>query len=120
VTEGEVSASPDERGGMGKRGRQAMRNLFSQYNKGKLVEQIATTFLCVSALFFLVIFGAISLNQFFMGKANYISQITESEAKFVERELIRRAADDCTLTRAEYGWRCEEIKTGKIFKVADK
>ena len=94
-----------------------MRELFTQYTKIKIGEQIATTFLCVSALFFIVIFGAVSINQFFYGKAQYISRLEQSETEYVERELSRRAADDCVLTPTSYGWRCEEVKTGKVFKV---
>lgn len=85
--------------------------------KQKRVEQIATTFLCVSALFFLVIFGSITLQQFLPNKS---AQVTADKTEYVERELLRRSVGDCALERTEYGWKCTEIGTGKIFKVVVK
>jgi hypothetical protein len=35
----------------------------------------------------------------------------------VQAELTRRAADDCVLTRTDYGNQCVEIKSGRVFKV---
>ena len=88
------------------------------YHKQSIIERIATPFLCVSALFFIVVFGSISLTTFFHKPIPM--QISENTVDYIEQELTRRAADDCILTPTSYGWRCEEIGTGKIFKVVAK
>jgi hypothetical protein len=94
-----------------------MKTIFSRHTKRKAGEQFATGFLLVSALFFMVIFGAITLQQFLPNKS---AQVTADETEYVERELLRRSVGDCTLERTEYGWKCTEIGTGKIFKVVVK
>lgn len=44
-------------------------------------------------------------------------RMTKGESNYIMKELDRRCADDCALTRTWYGFKCREFKTGKIFKV---
>jgi hypothetical protein len=44
-------------------------------------------------------------------------RLTADEQVYLTKELKRRCADDCVLTRTFYGFRCEELKTGKVFKI---
>ncbi|MDD3095809.1 MAG: hypothetical protein PHD63_06160 [Candidatus Marinimicrobia bacterium] len=51
-------------------------------------------------------------------KANHrTQQITDAEVDFLNQELNRRYADDCTIERTWYGFKCVEFKTGKIYKI---
>ena len=43
--------------------------------------------------------------------------MTEQEISHVMKNLERRSAADCVLTRTDYGFVCKEMATGKIFKV---
>jgi len=43
--------------------------------------------------------------------------MTEQEINHVMRNLEKRSASDCVLTRIEGGFVCKEMATGKIFKV---
>ena len=93
--------------------------LFAPYRRGNILEQIATSILCVTALFFIVVFGAVSLSSFLHNPAPI--RISQSSALYIEKELTRRCADDCILTpMSSGGWKCKEIKSGKVFKVAAK
>jgi hypothetical protein len=42
--------------------------------------------------------------------------ISKREANFINAELNKRNAGDCTVTREWYGFRCVE-KSGKVFRV---
>lgn len=44
-------------------------------------------------------------------------RLTADEQHYITKELKRKGARDCVLTPAEYGWRCEDMRTGKIYKV---
>ena len=72
---------------------------------------IITLIICVVALF----------NAFYDGrtlKAKRLADtITVQEADFLNQELNRRYADDCTIERTWYGFKCVEFKTGKIYKI---
>jgi hypothetical protein len=56
---------------------------------------------------------------YFMDRQDFDTalDITADEQAYVFKELKRRAAGDCVLTQTDYGWRCEEMATGKVFKV---
>jgi len=43
--------------------------------------------------------------------------MTEQEVSHVMRNLERRSAADCVLTRTDEGFQCKEMATGKVFKV---
>lgn len=43
--------------------------------------------------------------------------MTEQEISHVMKNLERRSAADCVLTRTETGFQCKEMATGKIYKV---
>lgn len=46
--------------------------------------------------------------------------MTEQEISHVMKNLERRSAADCVLTRTETGFQCQEMATGKVFKVKGK
>lgn len=78
------------------------------------MNKFATGLLFVAALFFMVIFGAITLTQFLPNNA---AQIKTDETEYVERELLRRSVGDCILEPTDYGWSCTEIGSEKVFKI---
>jgi len=93
-----------------------MSKLFAPYHRNNLLEQIVTTILCATILFFVIIFGVVSLDSFLHNPAPI--RISQSSALYIEKELTRRCADDCILTpMSSGGWKCKEIKSGKVFKV---
>lgn len=68
---------------------------------------------------FLIIFVAGLLAFMFRNAASVdraADSITSAEIEVIQADLIRRGAEDCVLTRTDYGWRCEQ-HDGKIFKV---
>jgi len=49
--------------------------------------------------------------------ARQANSITQAEVDYLNKELNRRYADDCTIERTWYGFKCVEFKTGKIYKI---
>jgi hypothetical protein len=47
-------------------------------------------------------------------------QMTDQEVTHVMRNLEKRSAADCVLTRTETGFQCKEMATGRVFKVTVK
>lgn len=47
-------------------------------------------------------------------------QMTPDEVSYVMKNLERRSAADCVLTRTDYGFVCKEMATNKIYKVRVK
>ena len=43
--------------------------------------------------------------------------MTEQEVSHVMTDLKKRSAADCVLTRTETGFQCQELATGKVFRV---
>lgn len=43
--------------------------------------------------------------------------VTQAEINFINRDLNRRAADDCKLERTLYGFKCTEFKSNKIYRI---
>lgn len=50
----------------------------------------------------------------------WTQDVTASEQERIIHELQARQAGDCVVTRASYGFRCEEMATGKVYKVVTK
>lgn len=46
-----------------------------------------------------------------------IMNLTQYEIDRLNQELDARYADDCKVERTWYGFRCTEIKTGKVYRV---
>ena len=46
--------------------------------------------------------------------------MTPDEVSYVMRNLEKRSAADCVLTRTDYGFVCKEMATGKLYKVKVK
>lgn len=46
--------------------------------------------------------------------------MTPSEVTHVMRNLEKRSAADCILTRTETGFQCKEMATGKVYRVNGK
>jgi hypothetical protein len=46
--------------------------------------------------------------------------MTPDEVSYVMRNLEKRSAADCVLTRTDYGFVCKEMATGKVFRVKVK
>ena len=46
--------------------------------------------------------------------------MTEQEINHVMKNLERRSAADCVLTRTETGFQCKEMATGKVYRVKVK
>ena len=46
--------------------------------------------------------------------------MTPDEVSYVMKNLEKRSAADCVLTRTDYGFVCKEMATGKVFKVRVK
>jgi hypothetical protein len=46
--------------------------------------------------------------------------MTPDEVSYVMKNLEKRSAADCVLTRTDYGFVCKEMATGKVFKVKGK
>jgi len=44
-------------------------------------------------------------------------RLTADEQMRIMQELKRRSAGDCALEPTDYGWKCVEMRTGKVFKV---
>ena len=44
-------------------------------------------------------------------------QMTDVEVNTVMSNLERRSASDCVLTRTDYGFVCEEMASGKVYRV---
>ena len=44
-------------------------------------------------------------------------QMTDQEVTHVMKNLERRSAGDCVLTRTDYGFVCNEMASGRVFKV---
>lgn len=44
-------------------------------------------------------------------------RMAKADVDFVQRELLRRSADDCVLTPTSYGWRCVD-RQGRVYKIA--
>jgi hypothetical protein len=47
-------------------------------------------------------------------------QMTPDEVSYVMKNLEKRSAADCILTRSDDGFVCREMATGKVFKVKGK
>lgn len=43
--------------------------------------------------------------------------ISQMDAEFIIKELHRRAAEDCVVTPIPGGYRCVEMRTGRVFIV---
>jgi hypothetical protein len=46
--------------------------------------------------------------------------MTPDEVSYVMKNLEKRSAADCVLTRTDYGFVCKEMATGRVFKVKTK
>jgi hypothetical protein len=46
--------------------------------------------------------------------------MTPDEVSYVMKNLEKRSAADCVLTRTETGFQCREMATGKLYKVKVK
>jgi hypothetical protein len=46
-----------------------------------------------------------------------IQDVTSAEQEKIIHELQVRRAGDCVVTRASYGFRCEEMGTGRVFRI---
>lgn len=46
--------------------------------------------------------------------------MTPDEVSYVMKNLEKRSAADCVLTRTDYGFVCKEMATGKLYKVKVK
>jgi len=46
--------------------------------------------------------------------------MTEQEVSHVMTSLSKRSAADCILERTDYGFKCEELGSNKVFKVTVK
>jgi hypothetical protein len=46
--------------------------------------------------------------------------MTTDEVSYVMKNLEKRSAADCVLTRTETGFQCREMATGKLYKVKVK
>jgi lipopolysaccharide export system protein LptC len=46
--------------------------------------------------------------------------MTPDEVSYVMKNLEKRSAADCVLTRTDYGFVCKEMATGRVFKVKVK
>ena len=46
--------------------------------------------------------------------------MTPDEVSYVMKNLEKRSAADCVLTRTETGFQCKEMATGKLYKVKVK
>jgi hypothetical protein len=46
-----------------------------------------------------------------------ISNVTDSEAQMIIAQLRARSAGDCVVVRTDYGFRCESLETGEVYKV---
>jgi len=50
----------------------------------------------------------------------YVARKRKEDAELVMRNLEKRSAADCVLTRTETGFQCQELATGKVYKVKVK
>lgn len=44
-------------------------------------------------------------------------ELSESEIKSINHQLLKMCADDCILEPTNYGYKCKEIKTGKVYRI---
>lgn len=44
-------------------------------------------------------------------------KFSNAEISHIEKQLIQKCADDCILEPVESGYKCREIKTGKVYKI---
>jgi hypothetical protein len=53
-------------------------------------------------------------------EANPGNFFSPAETAYIKKVLLARTAGDCVIESAECGWKCTEIKTGKVFKIRIK
>jgi len=72
----------------------------------------------------LVIYGAfigiiILICFYFMARKDFSTglKLTADEQQYLTEQLLKRNAEDCQITKTETGWKCTEMRTGRIFRV---
>jgi hypothetical protein len=60
-----------------------------------------------------VLFGV----NWFLYTQPYVPDVTQAEADHIIAELRARRAGNCVVVRTDYGFRAENLETGKVYKV---
>jgi hypothetical protein len=60
-----------------------------------------------------VLFGV----NWFLYTQPYVATVTQDEADHIISELRARRAGNCVVVRTDYGFRAENLETGKVYKV---
>ena len=60
-----------------------------------------------------VLFGV----NWFLYTEPYVATVTQDEADHIISELRARRAGNCVVVRTDYGFRAENLDTGKVYKV---
>ena len=60
-----------------------------------------------------VLFGV----NWFLYTQPYVATVTQDEADHIISELRARRAGNCVVMRTDYGFRAENLETGKVYKV---
>jgi hypothetical protein len=61
--------------------------------------------------------GILFLANWFLYTQHYVATVTQDEADHIISELRARRAGNCVVVRTDYGFRAENLETGKVYKV---
>jgi hypothetical protein len=61
--------------------------------------------------------GILFLANWFLYTQPLVMDVTQAEADHIIAELKARRAGNCVVVRTDYGFRAENLETGKVYKV---
>ena len=61
--------------------------------------------------------GVLFVANWFLYTQPLVMDVTQAEADHIIAELRARRAGNCVVVRTDYGFRAENLETGKVYKV---
>jgi hypothetical protein len=61
--------------------------------------------------------GVLFVANWFLYTQPLVMDVTQAEADHIISELRARRAGNCVVVRTDYGFRAENLETGKVYKV---
>jgi hypothetical protein len=65
----------------------------------------------------ILMLGVLFIANWFLYTQPLVMDVTQAEADHIISELRARRAGNCVVVRTDYGFRAENLETGKVYKV---
>ena len=65
----------------------------------------------------ILMLGVLFIANWFLYTQPLVMDVTQAEADHIIAELKARRAGNCVVVRTDYGFRAENLETGKVYKV---